>query len=166
MVTIEKGTTGNLEYTANWALYGDVNMDGEIDVGDSSCLSRYIVGDEVNTSTALINLIGDVNLDNEIDDVDVKIIQKYLAREFTKLPYDSGEKYTITYDLNGGEIKEDRNIEKYADISLDYHLYNPTKEGYTFIGWTGSNGDTPQKEVNFKKLEGHLHYIANWELNN
>ena len=42
----------------------------------------------------------------------------------------------------------------------------PTKEGYTFTGWTGSNGDAPQKDVTIKKgTAKNLSFKANWEIN-
>ena len=119
-VTITSQTTGDLEYTANWALYGDIDLNDKVDIGDVTSLRSYIAGYEVSTPITLINIIGDVNLDTEIDDVDADIIQNYLTPTVTKLPYDSGAKYTITYDLNDGEIVDDRNIEKYAEISLSY----------------------------------------------
>ncbi|MDR2913387.1 MAG: InlB B-repeat-containing protein [Tannerella sp.] len=42
-------------------------------------------------------------------------------------------------------------------------LTNPDSTGYTFIGWTGSNGDTPQRDYIIPKgTTGNLSYIANW----
>ena len=71
--------------------------------------------------------------------------------------------YQIRYDYNGGtadpENPSDYNIE-----TPDFTLNNPTKEGYEFEGWTGSNGDTPQETVTIPKgSTGDLNYIANWK---
>ena len=42
-------------------------------------------------------------------------------------------------------------------------LNNPTLEGYTFGGWTGSNGNTPQTKVTIAKgTTGNLSYKAVW----
>ena len=71
--------------------------------------------------------------------------------------------YQIRYDYNGGtadpENPSDYNIE-----TPDFTLNNPTKEGYEFEGWTGSNGDTPQETVTVPKgSTGDLNYVANWK---
>lgn len=40
----------------------------------------------------------------------------------------------------------------------------PERIGYDFIGWTGSNGTTPEKNVTLKSGSmGDKHYTANWE---
>lgn len=164
-ISIARGTTGNLNYTANWIKYGDVNQDGNVDIGDVTILSRYVTGlSELDENQ---RLSADVNLDKEIDDVDVTILQKSLSNKEITLPYDSGEKYTIIYNLDGGIIEEDRNITTYAPIALSYTLKNPKKEGYIFVGWTGSNGTTPQTEVTIEEnTTGNLEYTANWEKSN
>ena len=167
--TITKGTTGDLIFIANWLLYGDVNKDKSVDSVDLIFIEQYIEG--MIDFTATQKSVSDVNTDGVIDDVDVHILSKYISDGGTKpegynikLPYDSGEKYTITYNLNGGNLEE-RPCEKYAEISLPYKLETPTKEGYVFIGWTGSNGDTPQQNITINKgTTGNLEYIANWIL--
>ena len=53
--------------------------------------------------------------------------------------------YTISYSLDGGSVSG--NPTSYTIESSPVVLNNPTKTGYTFIGWTGSNGTTPQMEV-------------------
>jgi uncharacterized repeat protein (TIGR02543 family) len=41
-----------------------------------------------------------------------------------------------------------------------------TRLGYTFLGWTGSNGDVPQPIVKITTGSvGDKHYVAHWELN-
>ena len=152
--------TNNITLVAKWALLGDVNNDGVINGKDDTSLMRYLSGLDVELSTK----VADVNLDGEIDDVDVAILRKYLAGYFDKLPYDSGKKYTITYNLNGG-TSDKFLYKKYSAISLPYALDNPKKEGYVFIGWTGSNGNTPQKSIEIPTgTVGNLEYNANWIL--
>ena len=73
--------------------------------------------------------------------------------------------YTITYDLDGGEQTEG-NPENYTVETESFTLNNPTKTGYTFTGWTGSNGNTPQTTVEIAKgTTGNLSYKANWKQN-
>ena len=73
--------------------------------------------------------------------------------------------YAITYVLNGGALTE-ANPEGYNFASETFVLNEPTKEGYTFIGWTGSNGDTPQKPLYITQgSTSDLNFVANWATN-
>lgn len=71
--------------------------------------------------------------------------------------------YTISYDYDSGTAN---NPISYNITQDDFTLTAPTKEGYTFTGWTGSNGDTPQKDVTIKKgTAENLSFKANWNVN-
>ena len=71
--------------------------------------------------------------------------------------------YEITYDLQGGTLSTS-NPTTYNAETDTFTLNNPTLEGYTFIGWTGSNGNTPQTTVTIPKgSTGDKAYIANWK---
>ena len=70
--------------------------------------------------------------------------------------------YSITYELNGGsfetEVKRTYTVE-----SENFVLNVPVKDDYAFVGWTGSNGDTPEVKVTITKgSSGDKNYIANW----
>ena len=69
--------------------------------------------------------------------------------------------YSISYNLNGGSLsgqKTSHNIE-----TANFTLPTPSKSGYTFTGWTGSNGPTAQKSVTITKgSTGNRSYTANW----
>ena len=54
--------------------------------------------------------------------------------------------YCITYNGIDGSTFETANPTKYT-IEDAITLNNPSKTGYSFTGWTGSNGDTPQTSV-------------------
>ena len=58
--------------------------------------------------------------------------------------------YTITYDLNGGTLLS-QNPGSYTVETDTITLNNPSKEGYMFLGWTGSNGEIPQRTVKIEK---------------
>jgi len=69
--------------------------------------------------------------------------------------------YTVAYNLDGGEAT---NPTEYTVETETFTLNNPTKEGYVFTGWTGSNGETPQTEVTIAQgSTGDKSYTANWE---
>lgn len=72
--------------------------------------------------------------------------------------------YTISYNLNGGSVSG--NPSSYNIETATFTLKNPTKTGYTFTGWTGSNGSTVQTSVSIAKgSTGNKSYTANWRAN-
>ncbi len=72
--------------------------------------------------------------------------------------------YSITYTLNGGSVSG--NPASYTEDALPVTLKNPTRSGYTFAGWTGSNGNALQKTVTIAKgSKGNKTYAANWSKN-
>ena len=73
--------------------------------------------------------------------------------------------YPITYDLNGGTVKT-ANPATYNVTTDTFTLNNPTKTGYSFAGWTGSNGDHGEMLVSIAKgSTGDKSYTANWQAN-
>ena len=71
--------------------------------------------------------------------------------------------YSISYSLNGGSISgqpTSYNIENNVSIP------NPTKNGYNFVGWTGTGLSSPTKNVSFRNQTGNRSYTANWEVIN
>ena len=72
--------------------------------------------------------------------------------------------YAIAYELGGGALKEgETNPETYTVETETFTLNNPTREGYIFTGWTGSNGTTPELIVKIRQgTTGELGFSANW----
>ena len=75
--------------------------------------------------------------------------------------------YTIEYQMNGGSWPQDAEGPTSFNVETDtFNLPTPVKTGYTFTGWTGSNGNTPQNTVTITKgSTGNLEYTANWTIN-
>jgi len=74
-----------------------------------------------------------------------------------------GQIYNITYDLAGGKGS---NPATYSQLSETFQLAAPTRPGYNFLGWTGSNGDVPQLIVSIATgSTGDRNYTANWKIN-
>ena len=73
--------------------------------------------------------------------------------------------YKITYDLNGGSLASEVTNKTSYDVETDtFTLNNPSKKGYVFTGWTGSNGTTPQTTVTISKGSiDDRSYKANFE---
>ena len=68
--------------------------------------------------------------------------------------------YTIGYTLNGGTAT---NPTSYTVETNTFTLNNPTKTGYNFTGWTGSNGNTPSTSVSISQgSTGNKTYTANY----
>ena len=67
-------------------------------------------------------------------------------------------KYDITYDLNGGTAN---NPSKYT-VEDTITLVEPTKTGYKFDGWTGTDLTEPTKTVTFSGKTGARSYTANY----
>lgn len=73
--------------------------------------------------------------------------------------------FAISYTLNGGLLsgqKTSYNIE-----SNEFTLPTPTKVGYNFVGWTGTNLSSATKNVKIAKgSTGNKSYTANWSVIN
>lgn len=68
--------------------------------------------------------------------------------------------YTISYTLNG--FPDPMNPETYTKETPTFALKNPSLVGYTFTGWTGSNGTTPNTNVQITKGSiGNKNFTAN-----
>lgn len=69
--------------------------------------------------------------------------------------------YTISYNLNGGSITGENKI--FTVETDSFTLPTPTRNGYTFIGWTGTGLSSATKTVTISKgSTGNKNYTANW----
>ena len=70
--------------------------------------------------------------------------------------------YNINYTLDGGLADNPTTYTIEDEITLN----NPTKDGYTFAGWTGSNGNQLQTRVTINRgSTGDKEYVANYSVN-
>ena len=70
--------------------------------------------------------------------------------------------YSITYDLDGGQAE---NPDSYT-IEDEVQINNPSKEGYSFDGWTGTDLETPTKDLVIPQGSmGDRSYLAHWSAN-
>lgn len=70
--------------------------------------------------------------------------------------------YNIEYELNGGVVEE-VNPKTYT-VEDTFTLNNPTKRGYTFLGWSlGEDGEVKTEMVVTDSIED-LKFFAHWEI--
>ena len=70
--------------------------------------------------------------------------------------------YSITYDLDGGTVEGNPNS---YTVESNITLNNPTKEGYTFAGWSGTGISGTEETVTIENATGNREYTANWTAN-
>lgn len=173
-VTIEKGTTGNKSFTANWNVKsytttliankgGTINVSSEsINYGGTksvtvtpnngyylssfTCTNGYTTNAKTGANQTSSQTI---NISNNNKDV-----TSSCTASFTPITY------TITYNVNGGNAI---NSKTYTVETPTFTLPTPTKRVHNFTGWTGSNGTTPQKSVTITQgSTGNKTFTANW----
>ena len=75
------------------------------------------------------------------------------------------DQYTISYELDGGEFAagETANYPSYNVDDGPFTIAKPTKAGYDFAGWTGTDLTEPTKVVTIEKGSiGDREYTATW----
>ena len=79
----------------------------------------------------------------------------------------TADSYALTYDLKGGALAGDvTNPASYTIESETFTLNNPTKEGYTFMGWTGTDLAEAAMEVTITQGSmGARSFTAQWQIN-
>ena len=102
---------------------------------------------------------------DKIDKIETKMYSFGMpAKDVVYIANGKPEEYTITYNLNEGIVTG--NPDSYTPQTTSFTLVNPTRTGYTFTGWTGSNGETPMKAITITKgSTGNRNYVANWVAN-
>ena len=153
-ITVNKGTEAGIE---------QVTIEGKT-TGEEE---RYLYGQEVTINAIVANgytwkewIIGEENETNKITTKEYTFTIPAKNIEYTATA--EINIYTITYELNGGTVEE--NPLNYTVETEDIILNNPTKTGYNFLGWTGSNGETLETTVTIAKGSTvDKTYTANWE---
>ena len=75
------------------------------------------------------------------------------------------EEFSIVYDLDGGTVAT-ANPTTYTNQTPTFTLVNPTKEDYTFDGWTGTGLTELTMTVTIAQSStGHRSYTAHWRTN-
>ena len=168
-VTIPKGSTGNRSYTAHWSLntYSiTYDLNGGTASGNPTSYTVESATITLNQPTKTgytftgwsgTDLTGEDNLTVTIPAGSTGD-RSYTARW-------SLNTYSITYDLDGGTASG--NPDFYTVESSTITLNPPTRTGYTFIGWSGtdlSGSDNLTVTIPTGSI-GNRSYTAHWSLN-
>ena len=177
-VTIPQGSTGNKAYTANWTRNDEptptpsvytitYNLDGGTVSGNPESYTEdtdtFTLNNPTKQGYTFRGWVGS----NGVTPVTSVIVRKGTAGNLSYIAiWEKNDSpsltYSITYNLDGGVASG--NPTSYTALSEDFTLNNPTRDGYTFTGWTGSNGDTQQTSVTIPRgSTGNLSYTAHWE---
>ena len=168
-VTVAKGSTGNKTYTANWQIntYTISYTDPENGAVSPANPTSYTVDTPDITLRNPVKegytFLGWTGSNGENPQTTV-LIAKGSTGNKTYTANWRVDGFTITYDLDGGSVAT-ANPTGYTVNTESFVLNNPTRSGYTFVGWTGSNGETPQVVVTIAKgSTGNKTYTANWQI--
>ena len=168
-LTIPKGSTGNRSYTAHWSLntYSiTYDLNGGTASGNPTSYtveSATITLNQPTKTGYTFTGWGGTDLTGE-DNLTVTIPAGSTGdRSYTA--HWSLNTYSITYDLDGGTASG--NPDFYTVESSTITLNPPTRTGYTFIGWSGtdlSGSDNLTVTIPTGSI-GNRSYTAHWSLN-
>ena len=87
-----------------------------------------------------------------------------MTKDLTLTPVFTPVTFTIGYDLKGGALAESMtNPDTYNIESDDIILNNPTRKGYDFLGWTGTDLTEATQQVTIAKGSyDNRSYTAQW----
>ena len=134
-VTIQTGSTGKKEYTAHWSI-NSYRLDLIAGTGIATVTGNgtYEYNSSVTASCTMkegyqfANWTGDITTDTF----------NMPAKNATMTANATPINYTLTYNLDGGQLATN-NPASYTIETATFALNNPTRDGYVFKGWTGTD---------------------------
>ena len=169
-VTIPAGSTGNKSYTANWTptpytITYNLN-NGTLPSGTSNPDSYTIESANftlVNPTRTGYTFAGWTWSGQSTPQTTVTISRGSTGNRTYTANW-TPVTYTITYDLDYGTLPSGIvNPTSYTIESALIGLNNPTRNCYTFAGWTGTGHSTPTKTVTIPRgSTGDRSYTAHW----
>ncbi|MDR0875660.1 MAG: InlB B-repeat-containing protein, partial [Clostridiales Family XIII bacterium] len=168
-------TTGDITLTANWSAPNEYGITYNLDSGTNGAgnPAKYTIEDTPVT-IADATRIGytfegwtstELGLVNNTKNV---VIPANTTGAITLTAHWSAPiTYDITYKLNGG-TNDSSNPDDYDVTQLPISIKNPTREGYTFDGWTATGGLTIGTETKSAKIPkdttGNITFTAHWTI--
>ena len=168
-VIIGANSIGNREYVANWTLDGysiTYNLNGGVN-SEKNPYEYAVTSANIYLESAIRRgYVFDGWYTNADCTADSKIttITSGSTGDITLWAKWTLANYNITYNLNGGEFTSD-NPKNYTIESGDITLNAPTKRGYTFVGWMGTDITGTVISVTIRNNStGDRTYTAVWEI--
>ena len=164
IVTIEQGSTGNKSFTANWVENPTntytVTLTKGIGIDE-------VIGSGLYASDSTVNATCTMLTGYEFAFWTGNIAESTFTMPYYDVVMQANAQlinYSIAYKLKGGSV-ETNNPTSYNINSDDLPLINPTRLGYTFLGWTGTDLDIASKTFFIPHgSTGNREYTANWSL--
>ena len=159
-VTIAKGSTGNRSYTANWVVtvVPQYTMTFVLGNGEENVVMTQDTGTELTaptpTRTGYTFAGWEPAVPATVPEEDMTFTAQWTVVD-----------YSISYDLGGGSWPEgSAHPASYNIESEAITLGTPTRTGYTFTGWTGTELTEASQTVTIAKgSTGNRSYTATWE---
>ena len=159
-VTVTKGSTGNLAFTANYAI-NKYTITFDVD-GIASQEIEYNAKAVKPTDPSKTGYeFGGWYNGNALFDFNTPITSDIdFKAKWNIINYD------ITYNLDGGALPLGKTNPATYNVETDtFTLNNPEKTGYTFTGWTSSGITTPTLTITVDKgSTGALTFTANYTI--
>ena len=157
VTSIKKGTTGKITLYARYIAF-DTNGGSEIEY------ELTITGNKISKPTepemdyyTFVGWYKDEALTEEFDfSIPTKTLTLYAKFEPAV--------YKITYVLNGGTNPQNQVLEYTVEDTL-VTLLNPTKTGYTFVGWFTDDKFTSSVVTKLENEHGDKTFYANYSIN-
>lgn len=169
-VSISTGSTGNLSFTANY----DANLNSLLfnangGVGETPEMlietDRTVKLNICTFSRKGYDFVGWATSQNgekvysDGQNYTMGVNSEYVLFAVWKI-----KTYTIEYNLNNGIAPS--NKQNYTVETESFMLENPLRDGYTFIGWSGTDIADKSSAVTIEKGSiGNKSFIANWQAN-
>ena len=176
-VVIGKGSTGSRTYNANYEQIYKVSYSSAHGTPGRVSDSIYKGGSNIRLPSVTVDAgytfngwessawTGLMAADAEVSFAGTQNVT--VTASFTKI------EYTISLDTDGGSVSDSgwaaavansKYTKIYTVESAAVILPEPKRTGYTFTGWTGSNGTTPQTSVTVPmQSTGNRDYEAHWK---
>ena len=169
-VTIPVQSHGDREYTAHWSINQytatfDVNGGSAID--PSTITSDYGVAFGTLPETSRTGYNFDGWFTGQTDGDEISSSTTMPAGNTTYYAHWTIQAFNISYDLNGGELAQGAsNPDTYTYDSADINLAKPSRVGYTFLGWSGTDLTDNTEDVTIAHNSlGDRSYKAEFQIN-
>lgn len=169
-VTIPVQSHGNREYTAHWSINeytATFDANGGTAADPASITSNYGVAFGTLPTTSRTGYDFDGWFTEQTGGTEISDVTTMPAEDHTYYAHWTIQTFNISYDLNGGELAQGAsNPDTYTYESADINLAKPSREGYTFLGWSGTNLTDNTEDVTIAHNSlGDRSYKAEFQIN-